>query len=120
MILEAIDSGGRGASGSDRLGRGNFRLCPRRPLRIPRRRPAHDHRLPLPQAPQTLPPMKYNVKKSLRVPLDANERKIEAALPATPTRANPTSRTGGEKRLFSALQGLRTRINTGGSLQKGL
>ena len=31
--------------------------------------------------------MKYNVKKSLRVPLDADERKIENALPATPARA---------------------------------
>jgi hypothetical protein len=31
--------------------------------------------------------MKYNVKKSLRVPLDADERKIEKALPATPSGA---------------------------------
>jgi hypothetical protein len=64
-----------------------FRLCPRRPLRIPRRRPAHDPRLPLPQTPQSLTPTKYNVKKTLRVPLDADERKIENALPATHARA---------------------------------
>ena len=31
--------------------------------------------------------MKYNVKKSLRVPLDADEQKIEDALPATPVLA---------------------------------
>jgi hypothetical protein len=34
--------------------------------------------------------------------------------------ANPTSRTGSENRLFSALRGPPSRINTRGGFQKGL
>lgn len=33
--------------------------------------------------------MKYNLKKSLRVPLDEGEKEVEASLPTKPARAKP-------------------------------
>jgi hypothetical protein len=39
--------------------------------------------------PQNLPLMRYSVKKSLRLPIEADEKKLEAALPTTPAHAKP-------------------------------
>lgn len=51
--------------------------------------------------------MKYNVKKSLRVPLDADEQKIESALPATPERAKPKQMAAIRRAAAEALRSMR-------------
>jgi len=51
--------------------------------------------------------MKYNVKKALRVPLDAEEQKIEAALPSTPARAKAQQMTAIRQAATAALRSIR-------------
>ena len=51
--------------------------------------------------------MKYNVKKSLRVPLDAEEQKIEDALPASPGHAKPKQMAAIRRAADEALRSLR-------------
>jgi hypothetical protein len=51
--------------------------------------------------------MKYNVKKSLRVPLDPEERKIEEALPTTPAHAKPKQMAAIRRAAGEALRSVR-------------
>jgi len=51
--------------------------------------------------------MKYNVKKSLRVPLDEEERKIEAALPTKPAHSKPKQMAAIRQAATDALQSMR-------------
>ena len=51
--------------------------------------------------------MKYNVKKSLRVPLDAGEQKIEDALPVAPAGAKPKQMAAIRRAAVEALQSMR-------------
>ena len=51
--------------------------------------------------------MKYNVKKSLRTPLDADEQKIEDALLANPARAKPKQMAIIRRAAAEALQSIR-------------
>ena len=51
--------------------------------------------------------MKYNVKKALRVPLDAEEQKIEAALPSTPARAKAKQMAAIRQAATAALHSIR-------------
>jgi hypothetical protein len=51
--------------------------------------------------------MKYSVKKSLRVPLDADEQKVEDALPAVATRAKAKQLASIREAATEALQSMR-------------
>jgi hypothetical protein len=51
--------------------------------------------------------MKYNMKKSLSVPLTAYERAVEDALPATPRRAKGTQMAAVRKAAAEALKSMR-------------
>lgn len=51
--------------------------------------------------------MKYNVKKSLRVPLSPYEQQIEDALPTSARRAKPTQITAIRKAAAEALHSMR-------------
>jgi hypothetical protein len=51
--------------------------------------------------------MKYNVKKSLRVPLSPEERKTEEALPTTPAHAKPKQMAAIRRAAGEALRSMR-------------
>jgi len=51
--------------------------------------------------------MKYNVKKSLRVPLDTDEQKIEDALPASAAHAKPKQMAAIRRAAGEALRSMR-------------
>ncbi|MFM7374257.1 MAG: hypothetical protein ACKOAL_11355 [Chthoniobacterales bacterium] len=51
--------------------------------------------------------MKYNVKKSLRIPLGADEQKIESALPTTPAHAKPKQMAAIRRAAAEALRSMR-------------
>lgn len=51
--------------------------------------------------------MKYNAKKSLRVPLSAYEQQVENALPATPRRAKAPQMAAIRKAAAEALKSMR-------------
>jgi hypothetical protein len=67
----------------------------------------HHHRLPFPQTPQDLPQIKYDVKKSLRVPLTDYEQQIEDALPTARTASKSKQIAAVRKAAAQALQSMR-------------